>query len=267
MHTHMHTHTHTYTRVCTHTYTHVHAHTYTYACTHRHIHIRTCMHTHTHVCVHTYIWTHACTETHTYIHVGAHRHTHTYTRVDEHTHTYTCAHTHRHTHTLWPISSLCSLLCPWALGAHGYGLWSSGSGTPRFWFMTAKLCPLSKSLPALNPVSSTPQRLLQEDLTRPDAQALLQTVTGLQHVLRRHGVGAGGSRQRGGNRSQRPLPSTWRVETGVTHLRDLREATAICHLGRQGNRLVQGLGGGHADSGLAASGHPLCLLPYPGPAL
>jgi len=81
------------------------------------------------------------------------------------------------------------------------------------------------------------------------------------------GQGGAGSEGKGVNRSQRPLPSMWGVETGVTHLRDLREATAICHLGRQGNRLVQGLGGGHADSGLAASGHPLCLLPYPGPAL
>lgn len=191
----MHTHTHLYT--CVHTYTYTCARTHIYICIHPQAHTYTHMHAHTCVCTHIHMDTCMHTETHTYIHVGAHRHTHTYTRVDEHTHTYTCAHTHRHTHTLWPISSLCSLLCPWALGAHGYGLWTSGSGTPRFWSMTAKLCPLSKSLPALNPVSSTPQRLLQEDLTRPDAQALLQTVTGLQHVLRRHGVGAGGSRQRG----------------------------------------------------------------------
>ena len=189
VHTHMYapTGTYIYTRACTHMHVPTDTYIYTHACTH------------TRVCTHIHMHTHMHTETHTYIHVGAHRHTHTYTHVDEHTHTYTCAHTHRHTHTLWPISSLCSLLWPWALGAHGYGLWSSGSGTPRFWSMTAKLCPLSKSLPALNPVSSAPQRLLQEDLTRPDMQALLQTVTGLQHVIRHHGVGAVGSRQ-GGSR-------------------------------------------------------------------
>ena len=211
MHTCMHTQTHILIHVCAHIHRHMCVHTHMYAPTGTYIYTRACTHmhvptdtyiyahacTHIHVCVHIHMHTHMHTETHTYIHVGAHRHTHTYTHVDEHTHTYTCAHTHRHTHTLWPISSLCSLLWPWALGAHGYGLWSSGSGTPRFWSMTAKLCPLSKSLPALNPVSSAPQRLLQEDLTRPDMQALLQTVTGLQHVIRRHGVGAVGSRQRG----------------------------------------------------------------------
>ena len=211
MHTCMHTQTHILIHVCAHIHIHMCVHTHMYAPTGTYIYTRACTHmhvptdtyiythacTHTRVCTHIHMHTHMHTETHTYIHVGAHRHTHTYTHVDEHTHTYTCAHTHRHTHTLWPISSLCSLLWPWALGAHGYGLWSSGSGTPRFWSMTAKLCPLSKSLPALNPVSSAPQRLLQEDLTRPDMQALLQTVTGLQHVIRHHGVGAVGSRQRG----------------------------------------------------------------------
>lgn len=145
--------------------THVHVHAHTFACTDTCV----CIHMHMHMYMHTgtCIYTRGCTQTHIHIHMWM----------------------NTHTHTLWPISSLCSLLWPWAPGARGCSLWSLGSGTPRFWSVTAKLCPLSKSLPALNPVSSAPQGLLQEDLICPDVQACLQMVTGPQRVIICHSVG------------------------------------------------------------------------------
>ena len=202
------THRHTYT--CTHRHTYTRAHTRARRDTHMYIYTYVC--TQTHVCMHTHLHVQTRVCTHIHMHMYMHTGTCIYTRGCTHTYTYVDEHTH--THTLWPISSLCSSLWPWAPGPRGCSLWSLGSGTPRFWSVTTKLCPLSKSLPALNPVSSAPQGLLQDDLICPDVQALLQTVTGPQRVIRCHSVGGGEQavREKGvtGPRGPRLPSGEWR---------------------------------------------------------